>query len=205
MGMVRKYAGVALVCTTVLFNTANPALADVSVEEIDTGDIVLVRVRVRPDEKDRVTADNVGVALAERRAIDELTGTKVYFSEADRIYDELKEKHTIEEVEKDGKKYWKCTPKNPKTITVKKARDKEYIDADGTLVHFREYYEEEIPNPEYLTEEEVEKKTIWYEVKKKSASEKEKEEKNGEEESLSGTTKPHREGIGSVLGRILGF
>lgn len=106
--------------------------------------------------------------IAEDEAIKKYTSGKVYFSKAEEIYDKLKGDYNIQEIVKDGQDYWKCIPKNPKTITVEKSRYVEYVDSQGNTIHSTEYYTEEESNPDYLVDEsDLEARTIWYKIEKK--------------------------------------
>ena len=74
--------------------------------------------------------------------------------------------YDVEEIHKDGKDYWKCTPKNPKAVQVKKGREIVEETADK-VTYIKEYYYEEEPNPNYLEPSELEKRVVWFEVTKK--------------------------------------
>lgn len=83
------------------------------------GNVELIRIYIDPyghplEETERL--------LAEQDVISKLTvNEKIYFSEEERIKDKLQQNYDIEDVHKDGKDFWKCTPKNPKNILVRKS------------------------------------------------------------------------------------
>lgn len=84
-------------------------------------------------------------------------------------YKQLNDKYDIEEITKDNQIYWKCTPKNLKIITVKKARSSVYTDSQGDTIHSTEYYDAQIPNPSYISDKnELDKKIIYIKVTKKN-------------------------------------
>jgi hypothetical protein len=78
--------------------------------------------------------------------------------------DQLQQNYDVEEIQKDGKTFWKCIPKNPKTIQVRKSRETVQR-TEYEVIHSTEYYNEEEPNPNYIEPEELEKKVIWFQVK----------------------------------------
>jgi hypothetical protein len=162
-----------------LFITSVCMAENVSVGTSGTpGNIELIRIYVDPYG---CPLEKTETVLSERDAIDRLTSEKIYFSEEERIMDQLRQNYDIEEIHKDEKDFWKCTPKNPKTIQVRKSR--EIVNKKpGVVEHITEYYEEEIPNPNYLEPEELEKKIIWYQVKRV-----EKDQKKDDTQDLDGT------------------
>jgi hypothetical protein len=155
-----------------LFVSSLCLAANVSIGTSGTPDnIELIRIYIDPYGYPLEKAETL---LAEREAIDRLTSEKIYFSEEERMIDQIRQNYDIEEIHKDGKDFWKCIPKNPKTVVVKKK--KTFIKkSPGTVEHITEYYNEEVPNPNYLQPNELEKRIIWFEVKK---IEKDKSENN---------------------------
>lgn len=137
--------------------------AQISVGTSGTLDkIELIRISIDPYGHPIEDAEKL---LTERDVISKLTG-KVYFSEEERLLDQLQQNYSIEEVQKDGKHYWKCTPKNPKTIQVRKSREI-VQETEHATIHSTEYYYEEEANPNYLQADELEKKIVWFQVVKK--------------------------------------
>lgn len=136
------------------------------------GHIEFIRIYIDPYG---YPAEDTELIATERDVIDKITNKKVYFSEEERIRD----LYDVEELTIKGKSYWKCTPKNPKTIVVEKIKEKTYTDSSGAIVHVSDHYEDEVPNPKYLNPEELKKKVIWYEVIKTNKNNKKRESITG--------------------------
>lgn len=152
---------ISLIGTLLLTNVC--LAANVSVGTSGTPEnIEVIRIYVDPYG---VPIEDVEKESAEREAIDRFTSEKIYASEEERIMDQLRQNYDIEEIHKDGKNYWKCTPKNPKTIQVKKSRET-VKETEHEVIHSTEYYLEEQPNPNYLEPEELEKRVVWFQVNK---------------------------------------
>jgi hypothetical protein len=160
----------------VLFTSGSCMAGNVSVGTSGTpGNIELIRIYIDPYGH---PIEDTEMLLAEREVLDRLS-EKIYFSE-----EEIKQKYDVEEISKDGKKFWKCVPKNPKTVTVQKSRTVTK-ESSSFIEHITEYYNEEIPNPNYLQPEELEKRTVWYEVKKVE-SETEKTQTKNKNQDIDG-------------------
>lgn len=145
-----------------LLLTSICSAASVSIGTSGTiGNVELIRITIDPYGH---PLENTERLLTEQDVINRITSQKIYFSEQERIIDQLQQNYDIEEIQKDGKTFWKCTPKNTKTIQVRKSR--EIVQrTEHEVIHSTEYYNEEDLNPNYLEPEELEKKIIWYQVK----------------------------------------
>lgn len=109
-----------LVCVAVLFSSQCFA-ARVSVgtsgtfDKVESITITIDPYSVSPEEAEK--------ELAERQAIDKIYNTKIYFSHEEYVRDQqekakkILETYDVEELQKDGKYFWKCTPKNGKDLT----------------------------------------------------------------------------------------
>lgn len=138
--------------------------AKVSVSTAEIGDVDLIRIHIDPYGHSIAETE---ILLAEQEVLNRYSSEKIYFSEEERRLDEIKQvqqNYDIEVLTQDGKTYWKCTPKNPKTIQVKKSRSFTRESSD-MIEHITEYYDEEVPNPNYLEPSELEKKVVWFEAK----------------------------------------